>query len=417
MSRNLLISGLDIGSTSTRVVVAQKKKGSDRLSVLGVGETPSAGLRRGVVTDPEEATLAITQAFKNAEQAAGYRIRSAYVGISGAHISSRYTKGVVSVSRANREVSQEDITRVIGQAQSIALPQNKEVIHVFPKEFVVDGEAGVHDPIGMTGIRLEANVLVVEGSTPAIKNVLSCVEHAGVDTSGLVVASFAASHSVLTRRQKELGVLLLDIGGATTGVAAFEEGNMIHTAVLPVGSGHVTNDIAIGLQADIDVAEMIKVRFGVCKPESVHKKEMINVSLGEGDEKIENVSRKEVAEIIEARMDELFELVDKEIKKISKQALFPAGVVLVGGGAQMTGMVDFAKERLRLPAHIGAPGQQVDGVVDQLESPQYATAIGLCLVGLDMEEKGDAQGMFQFLSGRSRDRLRRWVRNFLPMLS
>ena len=414
MARNVLVCGLDIGSHTIRAVVAQKRKGSERLSLVGVGEAPSAGMRKGVVVDADEATAAVREAVKAAEQASGYRMRSAYVAVSGSHISSRWARGVVSVSRADQEVSRDDIGRVIAQAQSLGAAQNKEIIHVLPKEYVVDGEGGVHDPLGMRGLRLEANALVVEGSAPAVKSVLKCVEEAGVNADGLVVASLAASHAVLSKRQKELGVLLLDIGGTTSGLAAFEEGSMVHAAVLPVGSAHVTNDIAIGLQTDVDIAEMIKVRYGVCKPESVNKKEMISVAVGEGGEKIDNVSRREVAEIIEARMEEVFDLVDKELKKIARQALYPAGVIVVGGGAHMAGVGEFAKRRLRLPAHIGIP-EHVDGVVDQLAAPQYATAVGLCLVGLDAEEKGERGGAFlSLLPGASGEWLRRWFRIFLP---
>ncbi|MBI1755345.1 cell division protein FtsA [Candidatus Azambacteria bacterium] len=412
MARTVTICGLDIGSHTIRVVVAQKRKEHDRFSLVGVGEAPSAGMRKGTVVDNEEATAAIKEALKAAEQASGYKIRSAYVGMSGAHISSRYVKGVVSVSRADQEISRDDIARVLAQAQSIAAPLNKEIIHALPKEYIVDGEAGIHDPLGMHGLRLEAVALVVEGSASVIKNIVGCVEAAGVDVEGLMAAQLAASYAVLSKRQKELGVLLLDIGGTTSGLAAFEEGSMIHAATLPVGSAHITNDIAIGLQAGIDIAETIKTRYGVCRPEQINKKEMIRIPSDDGSEQIDNVSRKEVGQIIEARLDELFELADKELKKISRQVLFPAGVVVIGGGANMTGMAEFAKDRLRLPAHIGAP-EHIDGVVDQLAGPQYATAVGLCLMGLEAEEKGGSMGVFR-ISGRFGERVRRWFKAFLP---
>lgn len=412
MARAVNICGLDIGSHTIRVVVAQKRKGSERLTFVGMGETPSRGMRKGTVVDAEEATAAIEEALKAAEQSSGYPVRSVYVGVSGTHISSRYSKGVVSVSRADQEVSQEDIARVIAQAQSLGVPQNKEIMHVLPREYIVDGETGVHDPLGMHGLRLEANTLVIEGSATVIKSIVKCVETAGADVEGIMAASLAASHAVLSKRQRELGVLLLDIGGTTSGLAAFEEGSMIHAAVLPVGSAHITNDIAVGLQADIDIAEMIKVRFGVCRPDAINKKEMIQVARQEGQDAAENISRREVAEIIEARMEELFELAEKELKKIPRAVLFPAGVVVVGGGANMTGMAEFAKEHLRLPAHIGVP-VDIEGVVDQLASPQYATAMGLVRAGWEAEEKGAGSGMISSFSSGS-DWVRRLFRAFLP---
>lgn len=412
MARAVNICGLDIGSHTIRVVVAQKRKGSERLTFVGMGEAPSRGMRKGTVVDAEEATMAIAEALKAAEQSSGYPIRSVYVGVTGTHISSRYSKGVVSVSRADQEVSQEDIARVIAQAQSLGVPQNKEIIHVLPREYIVDGETGVHDPLGMRGLRLEANTLVIEGSATVLKSIIKCVEAAQVTVDDIMVASLAASNAVLSKRQKELGVLLLDIGGTTSGLAVFEEGSMVHSAVLPVGSAHITNDIAVGLQADIDVAEMIKVRFGVCRPDAINKKEMIQVARQEGQEAAENISRREVAEIIEARMEELFELAEKELKKIPRQVLFPAGVVVVGGGANMTGMAEFAKEHLRLPAHIGVP-VDIEGVVDQLANPQYATSMGLVRAGLELEENGTRSSMISSLSSGG-DWVRRLFKAFLP---
>lgn len=386
MARNLIICGLDIGSHTVRAVVAEKKREGNVLTLAGVGESLSAGMRRGVVIDAESAAAAVRTACKAAEQSSGHKITSAHVGISGPHIVSRYVKGVVSVSRADQEVSQNDIARVIAQAQSIGAPPNKEVIHVFPKEYIVDGEGGIHDPFGMRGLRLETSALLIEGSGQVIKNIIKLVGAAGVEVRDITAASVAASYAALSLRQKELGVVLLDIGGTTSALAAFEEGKMIHAATLPVGSAHITNDIAIGLQTDIDAAEMIKMRYGVCRPETINKKEMIRFSSEDGFEQIDNISRKEVAEIIEARIEELFELADKELKKISRQALFPAGVVIVGGGANMTGMAEFAKNYLRLPAHVGVP-HSIEGMTDYYASPQYAAAAGLCLRGAEEEEE------------------------------
>ncbi len=415
MAKDTIICALDIGSHTFRTVIAQKRKGSDRLFIIGLGEAPSAGVRRGVLVDIEEAAEPLRESIKAAEQASGYRVTSAYVSLSGSHISSRYSKGIISVSRADQEISQEDIDRVVSQAQSISMPPNKEILHVLPKEYIVDGEAGVKDPLGMRGMRLEVAALVIEGSSPILRSVAKCMDLVGIEIEALVLSPVATSRAVLSKRQKELGVVSLDIGGGTSELAAFEEGSMIHTAILPVGASHITNDIAIGLRVDVDIAEMIKMKYGVCNPDTINKKELISISLPDDSEIIENVSRKEVAEIIEARMDELFELVEKELKKFSKQVMFPAGVVLSGGGAKMNGIVEFAKERLRLPAHVGLP-EGVDGIVDQIASPEYATAIGLCLLADDMMEQKTSASIFSRKSANSTQNsfVNRWVRIFLP---
>lgn len=415
MARDTIICGLDIGSSAIRTVIAHKKRGSEQLSFVGVGEVPSVGVRKGAIVDAEEAAIAVRESIRAAEHAAGHAARSVYVSVSGAHVSSRYSRGIVSVSRADEEISEDDVARVVAQAQSISIPPNKEILHVLPKEYIVDGESGIQDPVGMHGKRLETNTVIVECSAPVIRNLAKCIEAVNVEIDGFVASPVAAAQAVLSKRQKELGVLLLDIGGTTSGIAAFEEGSMIHAAVLPVGAAHITNDIAIGLQVDVDVAEMIKVRYGVCRPDTINRKEMITMALEDSTEKIDNISRKEVAEIIEARMDELFDLVEKELKKITKQVLFPGGVVIVGGGAQMGGVVEFAKQRLKLPAHVGVP-ECVDGVVDQLASPQYATAVGLCLLGFDAQEKSGGLRIFPSSgpSARSGEWMRKWLKMFLP---
>ena len=411
MSRDPIICGLDLGTNTVRTIVSQKRKGAGKLAILGIGEAPSAGMRKGMVIDVEEAIISIRESIKLAEQASGYPVRSVFINVSGPHITCRMSKGVVSVSRADQEISKEDLTRVMNQAQSLSLPPNKEILHVLPKEYIVDGEGGVRDPLGMRGLRLEANAWIVEGSTPVIKNLTKCAEMIGIGIDGLALSSIASSRAVLSKRQMELGVLLLDIGGGTSNISIFEEGGIVYTAVLPIGSDHITNDIAIGLRVDVGLAEAIKLKYGACRPEQVNKKEMISIVSDGGSEQIDNISRKEVAEIIEARLEEIFELAEKELRKVSKQALLPAGVVLTGGGARIVGMVDFAKDYLKLPAQVGVP-ENIEGVVDQILSPQYATGVGLCLLGLDaLEERKSAISFFQ-ASGSSSSSLREWFRKY-----
>ena len=225
-----------------------------------------------MVIDVEEAVVSIRESIKLAEQASGYPVRSVFINVSGPHITCRMSKGVVSVSRADQEISKEDLTRVMNQAQSLSLPPNKEILHVLPKEYIVDGEGGVRDPLGMRGLRLEANALIVEGSTPVIKNLTKCAETLGIGIDGLALSSIASSRAVLSKRQMELGVLLLDIGGGTSNISIFEEGGVVYTAVLPIGSDHITNDIAIGLRVDVGLAEAIKLKYGACRPEQVIKR-------------------------------------------------------------------------------------------------------------------------------------------------
>lgn len=417
MSRDQIICGLDLGTNTVRTIVSQKRKGAGKLAILGIGEAPSAGMRKGMVVDVDEAAASVKESVKLAEQASGYTVRSVLANVSGPHITCRMSKGVVSVSRADQEISMEDLARVMNQAQSLSLPPNKEILHILPREYLVDGEGGIRDPLGMRGLRLEANTLIIEGSTPIIKNLTKCAEIAGLDINGLALSSIASSRAVLSKRQMELGVLAFDIGGGTSNLTVFEEGNVLHTAVLPVGSDHITNDIAIGLRVDIGLAEAIKLKYGACRPEQVNKKEMISVVSDSNLEQIDNISRKEITEIIEARLEEIFELAEKELRKISKQALLPAGVVLTGGGARIAGIIDFAKDYLKLPAQVGMP-ENIEGVVDQVISPQYATGVGLCLLGLDaLEEKQFAISFFpgtRAPSNSVKEWFRKYFRAFLP---
>lgn len=382
MARDKIIVGLDIGTHSTKAVIAKKKSSDERVQILGVGTTPSAGIRRGAVADIEEASQSIKNAIAEAEKVSGVRVDGVMVNVDGPHIIAKMSKGVVAVSRADQEISKDDIERVVSAAEAVSLPPNKEILHVIPREFVVDGESGIKDPYGMHGVRLELNALIIECSTPVVKNVERCVETAGFDIENIILSPLAAAHSTLTKRQKELGVLALDIGSATTGLVVYEDGDIIHVQILPVGSGHITNDIAIGLRTNIDVAEKIKLEYGYCVPEEVSKKDFIDLlKAGHGEHLQAN--KKEVAEIIEARLEEIFDLVNKELKKINKQSLLPAGVVILGGGAKLPGIVDLAKKMLKLPAQIGCP-QEVDGLSDYIEDPTYATAVGLVKWNIDI---------------------------------
>lgn len=375
MAREKIITGLDIGSYSVKTIIAKKIGNDERLQIVGVGVAPSLGIRKGVIIDIDEAVSSIKSSVAEAERLAGVEVGNVAANLGGAQISSKTSKGVVAVSRADQEISEDDISRVISAAEAISVPLNKEILHALPQEFVIDGERGIKDPLGMHGVRLESNALIVECSTPVLKNVGKAIESAGLGVENIVLSPIAAAYSSLTKRQKELGVLVLDIGNATTGLAVYEDGNIIHVQILPIGSGHITNDIAIGLRTDIDTAERIKLEYGACNSEDISKKDMIDMTKVASDGSGQ-ASKKEVSEIIEARLEEIFDLANKELKRIGKQGLLPAGVVLVGGGSKLPGIAEFAKKILKLPVQIGAPCE-INGLVDYINDPSFATVVGL----------------------------------------
>jgi len=408
MARNNIIVGLDIGTYKVRAVVASiKEKEGVKPRIIGVGESYSLGMRKGVVVDIEEMIKSIKKAIDHAERGSGVSIEKAYISIGGSHIKAKNSKGVVAVSRADEEVSEDDVLRAINNASAVSLDSNREVIHVIPREFSIDGQEGIQDPRGMTGVRLEVDTLIVEGLSPYIKNLRKCLDNAGVDVEGLVLNILAASSAVLSRRQKELGVLVLDLGGGTAGMTVYEERKLIHAHILPVGSAHITNDIAIGLRTSIETAEKVKLNYATCLPEEVNKKDTVDLS--KIDEKEEGmVSRKEIAKITEARIEEIFSLVNKELKKIDRERLLPSGAVLVGGGSKIPGIIDLAKERLKLPVQIGYP-QEIDGLVDKVDDPAFATAIGLIFWALEMQGERQMPSTINTVN-----KIKRWFRNFLP---
>ena len=387
MRNEQIIIGLDIGTNTIKTIVGQKRKEEEKPLIIGLGIAESLGMRKGVVVDIEETIKAINSSVEKSEQSSGVPIEHVFVSIGGDHILSQTSRGVVAVSRADGEISQEDVSRVIGAAQALSLPSNREIIHIIPIDFTIDGQQQVKDPIGMTGVRLEVNALIIHGLTPFVKNISKCITEAGLDIDDLVLSSLSASEAVLSYRQKELGAVVIDIGAGTTGISVFEEGNVIYCAVIPIGANHITNDVAIGLRTSINVAERIKRDFGSAVASEINKKEKIDLSqIEENEEGI--ISRRYLTEIIEARLSEIFSLVDDELKKINRSRLLPAGAVLTGGGAKMPGIVDLAKEELGLPCQIGFP-QELGGIVDKVDDPSFATAVGLVLWGINSsEEKG-----------------------------
>ncbi|MFH1611680.1 MAG: cell division protein FtsA [bacterium] len=417
MSKENIVVGLDVGTCYIRTIVAKIKADDTKPQLIGVGKAPSFGLRKGIVVDIEDTIKSISESIQEAERSSGVPIEKAYVSLGGNHIETRVSKGVVAVSRADGEVSREDVSRAISAASAISIAPNREIIHVIPRGFSVDSQSGIKDPIGMNGVRLEVDALIIEGATPFIKNLTKCINEAGIEIEGMVLAPLAASCSSLSKRQKELGVLALDLGGGTAGLTIFEEGDIIHSCVLPVGSAHITKDIAIGLRSDIDLAEKIKLEYGSALVSEINKKDIVDLAKLGSNGETGIVARSEVVGIIEARLSEIMELVNKELKKVDRQGLLPAGVVLLGGGAKVPGLVDLAKAELKLPVQVGFP-LELDGPIDDIDDPSFATAVGLILWSIDKHNQDQDSGYKISLPRISLlpmvGKVKEWLKKFLP---
>ncbi len=417
-----LIAGLDIGSTTIRMaigqMVAREENENDlELQILGAAEVPSEGINKGNINSIEDVVSSVSACLERVERSIGLPIDRVWAGISGLHIISQNSKGVVAVSKADSEISNEDVTRALEAARSISTPLNYEVLHVLPKSFSVDGQTGIKDPVGMTGIRLEVDSQIILSSTTQVKNLTKAIYRAGLEIDDLVLSILATSDAAVSMRQKDLGVAVIDLGGSTTSIAIFEEGDIIYTNILPIGSGHITNDVAIGLRTSIEVAERVKVRYGDCSIENISKKDEIDLfELGSAEH--EMVKRRYVGEIIEARVEEIFLKIDHELKKIQKSGLLPAGVVLVGGGAKLPGLVELAKKHLRLPATLGYP-LNVLSVTDKVNDLGFVTAVGLVKWGSMMSmtsvhhQSNDLLNGFKKIAGSS-GAIKDWLKKLLP---
>lgn len=413
MARERITVGLDVGTQFIRTAIGQKVEDETEPSIVGVGIAPSNGLRRGNVVDVDQTVKSIAASIEEAERLSGLPVNEAYVNISGNHISSENSKGVVAVSRADSEIGQEDAARAVEAAKAVAVPPNKEILHVIPREYVVDGQEGIKDPVGMSGIRLEVEAHIIAAGTPAVKNLTKCVYQAGVDVAQLVFTGLAVGTGVLSKRQQELGVGLLDIGAGVTDLVVFEEGDVFHSAVIPIGGEHITNDIAIGLRTDTDVAERVKLEYGFAKPADVRGKEEVDLaSLSQTEE--HKVAKKLIAEIIEARVLEILNLVKKELKKVGRDGKLPAGVVLTGGGAKLPGLVDVTKDHLGLPAQVGFP-TELKGMIDKVDDPSFTTSLGLMLWGFEQSGGKRTNKGFSGLPGAQYlDKVKSVVKQFLP---
>lgn len=415
MPQPQFITGLDIGSTAIRVVAGQVSENGD-LQIVAAVENPSAGISKGVITSIEDATTSISVCLEKIERMLGITLGSAWVGISGSHIITEESRGVIAVSKSDGEIREEDVERSIEAARTVATPLNYEILHVIPRSFTVDGQSNIKDPIGMTGVRLEVDAQIIQGLSSQMKNLTKCIYRTGLDIEDLALSILAASESVTTKKQKELGVAVLNIGGSTTSFAIFEENDLLHTGVIPLGSDHITSDLAIGLRTSVDVADRVKLEFGSSLPREIAKKDEINLAELGGENEL--VSKKYIAEIIEARVEEIYERVDKELKKIGRSGMLPAGIILTGGGAKLPGLVEMAKSKLRLPAALGYPMGFLSAT-DKIHDLAFATAIGLVIWGYELQKGASRQryrGLFGSLGklGKTAANVKKWVRSLMP---
>lgn len=387
MSKKELIVGLDIGTTKVCCIVGEVHNGSAegvKIDIIGFGQSPSTGLRKGVVINIDSTVEAIRKAVKEAENMAGIKINSAYVGIAGTHIKSFNSSGVVAVK--DKEITAQDVQRVIEAAQAVVIPQDREVLHVIPQEFIIDDQDGIRDPIGMNGVRLEAKVHVVTGAISTAQNLIKCANRAGIQVTKLCLQPIASSAAVLSADEKELGVALVDIGGGTTDIAIFREGALLHTSVLPIGGVHITNDISVGVRASIDAAEKIKINHGCALASLVKEDETIEVpAVGEGKSRV--VSRKILSEIIEPRVEEIFSLIQTEITRSGYADLLAAGMVFTGGTTLLQGMIELGDFFFEMPLKRGAP-IRLGGLKEVVNSPKFSTAVGLLKYGAEQSSRG-----------------------------
>ncbi len=409
-----VIVGIDVGTTKVCTIVSQVQD-NGTVNVLGVGLTPSKGLDKGMVVNIDDAVNAITTSVEKAERLSGYRIGSAFVGVAGRHISSLNSRGVVAVSRNDHEVSRHDIDRAVEAAQAIAIPTQREVIHVIPRAYIIDGNEGIRDPIGMSGFRLEVETHIVTGEVMAIQNLIKSVRKAGIEIDDLVLQPLASGEAVLTPEDKDRGVVLVDMGGGTTDIAIFVQGGIWHTSVLGVGGNHFTNDISVVLQTPHHTSEYLKLRYGSAQQQEVP----------EGDDQIEaegfvpgerqHVSRTMLNQVVQARAEEVVEMIYNEIRRSGYDGMLPAGIVLTGGASQLAGFDDLMREMLGVPVRVGTPTELV-GLSDSLDSPSYATGVGLvrwgARHGAAIMHTGGAADRGGY--GSTYERFKSWLREFLP---
>ncbi len=411
MAENKIISGLDIGTTKIAVIIGEVSK-NKTINIIGVGTHPSEGLRKGVVVNLDKTVRSIEKAVKSAELMAGIKIETVYAGICGDHIRSLNSRGVVAVSRNDNEILNEDVDRAMDAAKAIALPMDREIIHIIPQEYIVDDQDGIKDPIGMSGVRLEVDAHIVTGAVTSAQNIYKSVHRAKLKINDLVLQPLASSFAALGDDERELGVALIDIGGGTTDIAIFYEGSIRHTAVIGLGGKNVTNDIALGLRTPIEQAEKIKINFGCSFTRKVPNEEYIAVP-GIGGRPPREVSKSILSSIIQPRMEEIFYLSLRELKRSNYIDLMTAGVVLTGGCAQLDGVIELAEQIFDMPVKIGTP-TGFGGLIEAANSPAFATSVGLIFYGAhelrdsNIEYSDDDSRLFHNILSR----MKGWVVEF-----
>ncbi len=393
MARDHVVSGIDVGTSKITTLIATLSEEGDA-QVIGVSTVPSKGLRKGQVVNIEEATLVISQSVEAAERMAGTSVAKAFISVGGSHIASQNSHGVVAVAEPDREITQQDVKRVIEAAKAVSLPSSREILHVLPRGYIVDSQEGIVDPVGMTGVRLEVDTHLVTGGATAVRNLRKCVEELGVEVSGMVFGGLASAEASISDTEKELGVVLIDIGGGTTDVAIFVEGALSYSSVIPIGAINITKDLAAGLRISLESAEKVKILLGQAlkipalseeeeksKSTKTDKTDELDVSTLALPEELRVLSRRTLVEgIIKPRLNEIFSMVALELKKSGFGGMTPSGVVITGGGAMTVGAVEAARRNLAMPVHIGIP-KRTSGLIDEITSSAFTTSVGLLLYG------------------------------------
>ncbi|MGE3296856.1 MAG: cell division protein FtsA [Porticoccaceae bacterium] len=407
ISGEQMIVGLDIGTSKVVAIIGVAGPGG-QLEIVGTGMHPSSGIKKGVVVNIESTVHAIQRAIEEVELMAGCQIHSVYAGIAGSHIRSLNSHGIVAIR--DREVHQTDIDRVIDAARAVAIPADQEILHVLPQEFIIDNQEGVREPLGMSGVRLEAKVHLVTCAANAAQNIKKCIRRCGLEVDDIILEQLASSYAVLTEDEKQLGVCLVDIGGGTTDIAVFTEGAIRHTGVIPIAGDQVTNDIAMALRTPTAHAEELKIKYACALAQLAGPDETIKVP-SVGDRAPRSLSRQALAEVVEPRYDELFTLVQSELRRSGLEDLLAAGIVLTGGTSKMEGVVDLAEEIFHMPVRLGMP-QNIQGLADIVNNPIYSTGVGLLLYGLQQQQENRSapkKGAGNGLLGR----IRQWFQNNL----
>ncbi len=400
------IASIDVGTTKVCTLVGEINE-LGVLRIIGVGVAPSRGLRKGIVVNAGEAADAIAASVERAERISGYQISRAYVGIAGAHIASLNSRGVVAVP-GDRAIADEDVLRALDASQAISIPENNEIIHIVPRGFSIDGQEGVSDPRGMHGVRLEVEAHIITGATPTIQNLVKCVNSLDIEIDEMVLAPLASGEAILTDTERAMGVVVADIGGGTTDIAIFIEGSVWHTNILPVGGHHLTNDVAICLRTPFEEAEEAKKKYGHAVPKEVSEADMLDI-VAFGENAHQKISRRELADVLHARVEEISGLILQEIKRSGYDGLLPAGVVLCGGTADLPGIREVAREVIGLPVRVGKP-HDLQGLVDTLTKPAFATSVGLLLWGQRQRPSVRPHAPKTPLTSR----VSKWFKNFLP---